>query len=343
MVTMQRKRFGLVTCLIVVANAIAGCSCGRATEWLQPRKNTDQPKWGLQGGLQFAIAPGGFPSPPGGPRGLVRIGSPILADGQHGLVNYIAVEPVVNGQKGFSELEHSQLDNVPGKRFWTDAVDGQKPNTGKLSTLPGGVQQLEVTVHIEKFDNGAHLDLIITQRSDRPDEIELAARTLDDSAPLEYCILTATMGNFARARQLWLKTETASSLNLYRDYTDRHFAPHTTYSLEKLHRTPSGDVLVAITTDEKNPAAAQPFAGSTLWHCTGTPVTQYWKQSADQVRDDLHAAVNGRFVYWQSRKPIPGGISFENFELRERFYNGQRFVFGITKQSPNELGFAPRQ
>ena len=49
-------------------------------------------------------------------------------------------------------------------------------------------------------------------------------------------------------------------------------------------------------------------------------------------------AVNGRFTYWLSRQPIPGGIAFENFEMRERFHDGQRFVFGITRRTPGELG-----
>jgi hypothetical protein len=30
------------------------------------------------------------------------------------------------------------------------------------------------------------------------------------------------------------------------------------------------------------------------------------------------------------QQPIPGGISFENFELREPFRDGQTSVFGIT-------------
>jgi hypothetical protein len=56
-------------------------------------------------------------------------------------------------------------------------------------------------------------------------------------------------------------------------------------------------------------------------------------------RDDLHVAVNGRYTYWRTRQPIPGGIAFENFELRERFHQGQRFVFGLTRKTPRELGF----
>ena len=44
---------------------------------------------------------------------------------------------------------------------------------------------------------------------------------------------------------------------------------------------------------------------------------------------------------WKSRHPIPGGVAFENFEMRERFRPGQRFVFGITRRTPGELGLGP--
>jgi hypothetical protein len=64
---------------------------------------------------------------------------------------------------------------------------------------------------------------------------------------------------------------------------------------------------------------------------------------AGSWRDDLHVAVNGRLTYWLSRHPIPGGVAPENFELRERFYQGQRFVFGITRRTPVELGFSSPQ
>jgi hypothetical protein len=40
--------------------------------------------------------------------------------------------------------------------------------------------------------------------------------------------------------------------------------------------------------------------------------------------------VNGRYSYWASSSPIPGGISFENFELKSPFKNGERFIFGVT-------------
>ena len=56
----------------------------------------------------------------------------------------------------------------------------------------------------------------------------------------------------------------------------------------------------------------------------------YGKPAAE-VSENLVCAVNGRFVYWGSKRPIPGGISFENFELREPFRSGQTFIFGITE------------
>ena len=51
--------------------------------------------------------------------------------------------------------------------------------------------------------------------------------------------------------------------------------------------------------------------------------------------------VNGRYTYWRSARLLPGGIAFENFELRERFYDGQKSVFGITRRTPQELGLTP--
>ena len=158
-----------------------------------------------------------------------------------------------------------------------------------------------------------------------------------DSAPMEYCILTATMGNMIRARQLWLADEMVSSLKLYPDHKGDDFAPHTIYSLDRLSRN-DRRVITAITTDEKTPASVFPFPGTTRWHYGGFPVTQYWKKSRGTFRDDLHVAVNARFSYWKNHRPIPNGVSFENFEMREKFYDGQQFIFGITHKTPKELG-----
>ena len=96
---------------------------------------------------------------------------------------------------------------------------------------------------------------------------------------------------------------------------------------------------MAVTNDEESPATVYPFPNSELWHYAGYKVTQYWAKATGTFRDDLQVAVNGRYTYWLSERPIPGGVAFENFELRERFYNGQKFTFGITRRTAQELGF----
>jgi len=210
---------------------------------------------------------------------------------------------------------------------------------GRLTKPAKGVEQLELTLRVERFDNGAHVYLVVTQRSDAPDEIQWTVRTEPDSAAMEYCILTATMGNKARTRRLWLKDGSVSSLKLYPDYREAGFAPHAIYPLDKLHRTHDGGVLAAVTTDEENPARVFPFPGTRHWYYGGAKVTQYWRKPKGALREDLHLAVNARYTYWMSQRPIPGGVAFENFELRQRFHEGQCFVFGITRRTPAELGF----
>jgi hypothetical protein len=323
----------------VLAVLLAEASLTSAGDWIRPGLSTNQPVWGIRGGLLWAVAPAGFRS--GEPRGLIRLGYPVLPKGCNDLINFIAIEPIVKGKRGFSELEPSRLDGVTGKRFWGQGEGGGKATdlvSGRLQNGPNGEEELDVMLRVEKFDNGAHVRLMVRQFSNRPDEIEFSIFQEPDSAPLDYCILTATMGNMARTRQLWLKDAVVSSLELYRGYQETNFTPHQEYPLARLHRTAEGEVLVAVTNDEESPASVYPFPGSELWHYAGCEVTQYWAKPAGTFRDDLHAVVNARYTYWLSARPIPGGVAFENFELCERFYNGQKFIFGITRRTPQELG-----
>jgi hypothetical protein len=334
-----------VLCGVALAFCSAGSGRADAAEWVRAGLNTNQPVWGVRGGLLWAIPPGGFRSA-SGPRGLIRLGYPIAINGGYDLINFIAVEPIVNGNRGFSELEPSALDHARGKRIWalgeTNVSSVAPPVASALGRLlrpSPGVEQLEVSLRVEPFDNGARVRVVVSQRSDAPDEIQLAVHTDPGSAPLDYCILTATMGNLARTRLLWLKDEAVSSLRLYPEHKGQDFAPHRVLPLDRLARTRSGDVLVAITTDEEDPASVFPFPGRRLWHYGGCKVTQYWKKPRGTAQDDLHVAVNARYTYWQMRRPIPGGVAFENFELRERFHEGQTFTFGITRKTPAQLGF----
>ena len=90
-------------------------------------------------------------------------------------------------------------------------------------------------------------------------------------------------------------------------------------------------MLVSILNDEEKPWEVQPFGRPHFWDYRGVKMTQYWRKLAAEVTPKLTCAVNGRYTYWGSQRPIPGGISFENFELREPFRSGQTFIFGIRK------------
>jgi hypothetical protein len=311
-----------------------------AADWLRAGQNTNAPMWGLRGGLQFGLHPATFDvRRNGGPRGLIRVAYPVLADGGYSLINYIAVEPVVGGKKGFSELERSSLDQKPGKLFWTGdanrpAVEAPHLDHGELKSIAPGVEDLSVMVFVEKFDHGAHVRVRLAQRSDAPDELRLTIEAQPGSAEMEQCILTATMGNQSRARLLLLRDGPVSSLQLYPDYRDKHFAPHRIFPLDRLPRAANQDVLVAIACDEENPAEVRPFERPHAWDYLGAKVTQYWRKPAAEVRPELACAVNARFTYWAGEQPIPGGISYENFELREPFTSGQSFIFGITREQP---------
>ena len=297
-----------------------------------------RPLWGHAEGLRVGIVP------PGGPRGLLRVYAPFLhhAEGEDRLINFIAVEPVPAGQphRGLSELEHSKLDGVHGKRFWgtndpSDAAPrpAERPARGEVLQIDG-VEALRVYVGAERFDNGAHVYVRLTFRADRPREVGVAAFAREDSVPLARCVLTATMGNYARLRRLHLAGgKTVRSTDLWPDYRDDGFAPHAKFPLAELTRTPEGHAVVSATPDEAHPERATYAPGTKPhWKYTGQVATQTWRCQAPQP--GLEAWVNGRFTYWASRSPIPGGISFENFELVSPFRPGEEFWFGVEPGVP---------
>ena len=311
-----------------------------AADWVRAGLTTNQPMWGLRNGLQFALPPGGFTGGDGGPRGLIRLGYPTLTNGGYDLINFIAIEPVVGQSRGLSELEKSRIDGRPGKLL--TAGRALLTNTASVVLLPGevssptaGVEELAVPLRVERFENGAHVRLMLRQRSDRPDELRLTVQAEPDSAPMKSCILTATMGNKARARLLWLKDGPVSSLKIFGNYTGADFTPHAFFPLDRLPRASNDDVLIPVTTDESDPAKATGL--SRFWQYRGERITQYWRKPAAQASDSLRCAVNARFKYWMSQNPIPNGLAYENFELVEDFKDGQEFIFGITRQPPEEL------
>jgi hypothetical protein len=261
------------------------------------------------------------------------------------MINFIAIEPIVEGHthRGYSELEPSSLVQGTGKVLWS--ADGSEDWTPRDPTRPArgvigeenGVETLTVFLGIEKFRSGAAVFLRLTFREDRPREVEIAAFTQSTSVPLSYCVVTATMGNYARLRRLHLATGIVTASELYSDATFGAvgFAPHKRFELEQLPRTQHGAAILAATSDEADPAAADQTTVAAGWRYTGRPATQYWR--CDHPHPKLTALVNARRTYWASDNPIPGGVSFENIELVAPFQSGQAWTFGVTTDSPTAL------
>lgn len=303
----------------------------REGPFLRPSSTTPaEPRWGHADGLQIGLAP--LP----GPRGLLRVYTPYLNQPRERMMNFVAVEPIPAGQttRGFSELESSALDGVRGKRFWSadHPDDGAprlptEPATGVVETIDG-VPHQRVYVLVEPFDNGADVSLRLTFRADRPHEVAIAAFARETSVPLDHLVVTATMGNYARLRELRLADRVVTPAQLWPDFTGHHFAPHARFGLSELPRDHTGAVVVAAVPDEADPVNVS-YADDVVpgWHFQGDRAVQHWRASDPDPA--LQALVNARASYWASESPIPGGASYENLEILEPFRQGRELVFGV--------------
>jgi hypothetical protein len=284
-----------------------------------------------------------------GPRGLIRVG--VAVDSRPELVNFIAVEPVTFGhgsrfsRMGFSELEMSHLDaGQRGKRLWTDNVSGELvtlPTAPSLFEQLGGalrgpkpspVSRLSVRIEVEPFTiNKAHVYVVASMFSDRPHELSVAVFHHPGSAPIEELTPTATMGNYERLRYLWLKDRIVDS----RDTPGvvREFRDFENYPVDEMLRCGDGDALVLATTNEAHPQSVE-ISPAPNWTYKAPTLTQYWRVPARHIQPDLRTKVNVRRTYWASVHEIPGGIAFENFEVRQRYVAGQEFIFGLTPTVP---------
>lgn len=299
--------------------------------WLRPDGAVPaEPRWGHASGLQVGLAP------LRGPRGLLRIYAVYLEHDRERLINFIAVEPISAGQsqRGLSELEHSSLDHENGKRFWSaDAPDDSAPKEpteparGVIESIEG-VEHLTVYVIVEPFDNGADVYVRLRFRADRPHEIAMAAFRRSGSAELEACVLTATMGNFARLRRLHLAHRVVAAGELWSGFEGSHFTEHARFGMGELLRV-DGDVVVSATPDEDAPHEAV-YADDVKdhWRYMGKRAVQTWRVADPDPQ--LQVLLNGRTAYWASTSPIPGGVSYENFEIVEPFRQGRELTFSIA-------------
>lgn len=294
----------------------------------------DSTMWGIRNGIVVGLWPGAIENikqgSNGGPRGLLRIGYEYMGVIYH--INYIAIEPVVRGKMEFSEISPSAVDGKWGK--FMRAKDS--------SVTP---QTLSLFVFMEKFANGAHPYLKLSIHRDRPEELCIEVFHQTDSEPMERCGATATMGNYARLRNLHLKDTIINSRALYTGFKGIGFIEKEPYTADKMLHGKNNDLIVYATPDESFAELAawpQEPAYMAKWNWRYRPfylLTQYWRK--ENAGPSLQVRVNGRAKYWSggSRNPdhyidIPGGPSFENFELREPYAPGQKSYFGISRKTP---------
>ncbi len=311
------------------------CSPARA-EFIRPEKPGDPLIYGIKNGIVIALHPAALDGRKhGGPRGLFRVG--YQEDGKYHLINYIAVEPLVGLQQGFSELEKGG-DGQPGKRFWigdalsNGGIERMGHTAGHVEETPAG-RVLSFIVHVEPFTSGARPVIEVSFHEKMPQRVRFRTYSVAGGKAMQRCVLTATMANQSRCRYLWLRSSAEYAPALYAGYTGNDFVEKGPYQLADLWRTKCGDVVAVISPDEFEPREVWPLP-SDAWHHDGNWTAQFWLKPAGTFDQSLHCRVNGRRVYWASEVPIPGGIAYENFELREDFHAGQEVWFGYTTESP---------
>ena len=306
-------------------------------QFIRPAEgDASQPVWGIKNGIRMGLWP------MQGPRGLIRIYAPYLGHGPQRMINFIAVEPIVGRARGLSELEPSAQDKMRGKAMWsTDRLERVpmprppwRPSRGTIVEAEG-VKALVVHIAVEPFRNGARPVVQAVLRSDRPHEVAFRVFAADGGKPMASCVLTATMGNYARLRKLWLKGEVidAGKLWLVPQLNRFGFTAHKAWPVDRMLAV-RGEAVVAASPDEAEPEKADydPKVAA-FWRYQGKVATQYWRSP---VVAGLRVQVNGRTAYWASQAPIPGGIAYENVELVAPFVPGQLFTFGVTT-NPREI------
>lgn len=286
------------------------------------------PVWGHRDGMRIGLAP------TRGPRGLLRIYTPYLGHSFPRMVNFISLEPTVEGNERRSQSELAVSNDVPGTEglsfYPSDSIDGYSPN----SALPGGIladdgTSLTLFVHTETFPDGAEPIVRLRFHRDRPREVELATFASPTSAHMASCALSATMGNYGLLRRLHLADRVVSANELWYDDDPMDaldFLAWRTMMSERLCRDDDGRYVVTASTDARHEDLFYPEAVAPHWHYHGMMAAHTWRTESDA---DPVLAINARRTYWRSHAPIPGGIAFENFELRTTFAPGQRFWFGV--------------
>jgi hypothetical protein len=327
--------------------------------WIRPSDNHQQ-TWGIHNGIVFSLWPTGVETGDagiGGPRGLLRMGYEYM-DKVY-LVNFIAIEPIVAGKIEFSEISPSRVDGKWGKVLWagdSETADAYNPATTSRGVISHpdpnnpATEQLTIYVFTEQYIHKANPYLKVSIRSDRPEEICFEVFNKDNSAKMERCALTATMGNYSRLRQLYLDKEIIDSRKLYSGYKGIDFIEKESYPAGKFLKLKDGSLMAIATSNESfDQLSSWPtdsgYDSKKGWrYRIPVKLTQYWRKDASGFDPSLEVRVNGRAKYWavasrdlKQYVDIPGGPAFENFELRENYYPGQKFYYGISRKTAEEI------
>ncbi|ULT45095.1 hypothetical protein KRR40_18430 [Niabella defluvii] len=100
------------------------------------------------------------------------------------------------------------------------------------------METLTVYIFSERFDNGAIVYTRLRFYENQPYEVEITTYTTQGSKALDYFIVTATMGNYARLRNLFLKSGTTFSGTLWPDYNGDAFTAHAHFPVEDFITAP---------------------------------------------------------------------------------------------------------
>jgi hypothetical protein len=286
------------------------------------------PVWGHSDGLRVGLAP------TRGPRGLLRIYAPYLDQEFPRVVNFVSVEPTVKGNSARSQSElatSSDKAGAEGLGFYPSNSLGRYRKDGKP---PPGVitddgDSCAIFVHTETFPDGAEPVIRVRFHREQPYEVELSTFASATSSPMESCVLSATMGNFALLRHMRVADGSVSAHELWDaddPLDDLDFLPWRTIESRRLHRDEGGRPIVTAFTDTDAEGLVYDENVAEHWRYVGKRASHAWMVEADA---NPVVAVNARRTYWRSQAAIPGGATIENFELRTDFVDGQKFWFRV--------------
>lgn len=298
-------------------------------------------RYGFSDGLSLGIWPNS------GPRGLVRLYAPYLDLPALKPINYIAIEPVVRGARALPEIEKSLTDGETGTHIavlndrperWQDGMKNQAKQADQRLVRASDSQSKAFSVWLvsEPMRNGAQTLVEAYFDPASPYTVQLTCFASPPSAMLDQCILTSTMGNFARLRSLSMATGALLIDQVYdssKPLDSWGFLAAQTWPANKLPEQ-GGDWVFSARADGKPLDAALEAQVPPAWQYRGKAAEQFWRVSRVQPWSAaMRARVNARRSFWPDRtgqsRLIPGGASFENVELEAPFVQGQSWVYGI--------------